>query len=178
PRNNARYFVNHSNNNSKSSSEDIASERGFVFFLLSAALVAEAPLTPFRGLGDMMFTVQINRIHYDFPAFYTCLTIKPTRQQNAILSLFTRKSHAQHACLRLTYRLSRSNDTSVHVCRAPVTRHLVAVTCSSCVSPTLVMCQSYGILSLATRQMCPPRPRTLEIERLESSENVDQNVMV
>ena len=26
--------------------------------------------------------------------------------------------------------------------------------------------------------MCPPRPRTLEIERLESSENVDQNVMV
>ena len=26
--------------------------------------------------------------------------------------------------------------------------------------------------------MCPPRPRTLEIERLESSENADQNVMV
>src|SRR4029434_2464678 len=54
--------------------------------------------------------------------------------------------------------------------RAPVTRHLVVVTCSSCVSPTIVvMRQSYAILSSVTRQMCPPRPRTLEIERLESS---------
>ena len=136
-------------------SEDIASERDFVFFLLSAAfiifllaaaLVSEVPLTPFRRLGGTMFTVQINQIHYDFPAFYTCLTITPTRQQNAILSLFTRSTRSS----RLTYRLSRSSDTSEHVCRAPVTRHLVAVTCSSCVSPTLVvMRQSYAILSLS-----------------------------
>src|SRR4029434_11115971 len=77
--------------------------------------------------------------------------------------------------LSSSYRLSRSSDTSSHVCRAPVTRHLVAVTCSSCVSPTLVMRQSYAILSLGTRQMCPPRPRTLEIERLESSKNVEQH---
>src|SRR4029434_9674 len=55
--------------NQTSSTNAIASERGFVFFLLSAAfiifllaaaLVAEAPLTPFRRLGGMMFTVQIN----------------------------------------------------------------------------------------------------------------------
>ena len=78
----------------------------------------------------------------------------------------------------LTYRLSRWSDTPTHVCRGPVTRHLVGVTHSSCFSPTLFMCQSYDILSLVTLQMCPHRPRTLEIERLESSENVDQNVMV
>src|SRR4029434_2332162 len=113
-----------------------------------------------------------------FPAFYTRLTIKPTRQQNAILSLFTRLSHTQHARLTVTYRSSRASDTSAHVRRAPVTRHLVAVTRSSCVSPTLVMRQSHAILSLVARQMCPRRPGTLEIERLESSENVDQNVMV
>src|SRR4029434_6794973 len=82
--------LNHSNNNSKSSSEDIASERGFVFFLLSAAFIIFLPA--------------------------------------AVLVA----------------------DTSAHVCRAPVTRHLVAVTCSSCVSPTLVvMRQSYAILLLS-----------------------------
>src|SRR4029434_10683960 len=92
----------------KSSSEDIASERGFVFFLLSAAfiifllaaaLVAEAPLTPFRGLGGMMFTVQINRIHYDFPAFCTRLTIKPTRRK----TLFCHYSHVNYTLNTLFY---------------------------------------------------------------------------
>src|SRR4029434_9585666 len=103
----------------KSSSEDIASERGFVFFLLSAAfiifllaaaLVAEAPLTPFRRLGGMMLTVQINLIHYDFPAIYIRLTIKPTRRK----TLFCHYSH-------VNYIFNTIFSCTLIVCRSGVT---------------------------------------------------------
>src|SRR4029434_609084 len=84
----------------------------FAFFFL-AARVAEAPLTPFlRRLAAAWCSLFRTTESTDFPAFYIRLTIKPTRQQNSTLSLFTRYSHAHHARLTLTYRSSCDSDTS------------------------------------------------------------------
>src|SRR4029434_6686182 len=98
------------------------------------------------------------------------ITYVRTAQQKKRLCILPTFSSIYHL-------LTCSSASSRHV-STRLSRTSVAVTRSSCVSPTLVMHQSYAIRSLVTRQMCPPRPITLEIERLESSENVDQNVMV
>ena len=87
---------------------------------------------------------------FKFSSVYTHLTIKPTRQQNATLSLFTNQSHAQHARLTLTNRLSRARYTSSHArdtsphansfqtCLTSSLLHAphVSVPRQSCVSPT------------------------------------------
>src|SRR4029434_9263634 len=108
--NNARYFVNHSNNNSKSSSEDIASERGFVFFLLSAAFIIFLPAAAL--IADTSAHVCRAPVTRHFSRCYIPLMRESHAISHAsVLRYSFVKSHAR--CVHIALERSKLNDLKV-----------------------------------------------------------------
>ena len=130
-----------------------------VCILLPFSAGSRSPPHTFR-LGGMMFTVQDNWIHWFSSVLYPFdhKTHTPAKCYSVVIhTLVTRSTRSSNVDLlfvarqwHVSTRSLRARDTSLGRCY------------------TVLMRQSHTILSLVTRQMCPPRPRMLEIERFES----------